>query len=170
MADLSLAGLDAMSIDEAGKLSFNDRDALLTLVLKDGLKNCGKQPERQVGLMSDYFEENLSRMHKIKALRIRCGGFIPVGPDGEVPDLDPKVQFKTVFDNIKGALATAGSSIDRITNMKIFMTDMRIWKAMNDVYKNYIKCCPTRAAIGTHSLNKEYVIEVTDIIAWKVAS
>ncbi len=168
MADISLAGLDAMSLEDAWKLSYDDRNQLLDLVVKDGLKNCGKQPERQVGLMSDYFEENLVRMQKIKALRVRCGGFIPVGADGEVPDLDPKVQFKVVFDNIKGALEKAGTSIDRVTNMKIFMTDMRIWKAMNEIYKNYIKCCPTRAAIGAHSLNKEYQIEVTDIIAWKV--
>lgn len=170
MADLSLAGLDAMSLEEAWKLSIGDRDKLLTLVLKDGLKNCGEQPVRQVGLMSDYFEENVVRMQKVKAGRVRCGGFIPVGADGEVPSVDPKVQFKVVFDNIKGALDKAGSSLDRITNMKIFMTDMRIWKVMNEIYKDYIKCCPTRAAIGTHSLNKEYQIEVTDIIAWKVVA
>ena len=168
MADLSLAGLDAMSLEDAWKLNFDERNQLLDLVVKDGLRNCGKQPERQVGLMSDYFEENLSRMLKIKASRVRCGGFIPVAGDGEVPHLDPKEQFKLVFENIKGALAKTGSSIDKITNMKIFMTDMRIWKVMNTVYKDYIKCCPTRAAIGTHSLNKEYQIEVTDIIAWKV--
>ena len=168
MADISLAGLDAMSLEEAWNLSFEDRDKLLDLVVKDGLRNCGKQPERQVGLMSDYFEESKVRMLKVKASRVRCGGFIPVGADGEVPKLDPEVQFKIVFENIKGALEKAGTSIDRITNMKIFMTDMRIWKSMNNVYKDFIKCCPTRAAIGTHSLNKEYIIEVTDIIAWKV--
>ena len=166
MADL--ASLDAMSLEDAWKLSYDERNQLLDLIVKDGLRNCGKQPERQVGLMSDYFVEDQVRMLKVKASRVRCGGFIPVAPDGEVPDLDPEAQFKVVFENIKGALEKTGSSIDRVTNMKIFMTDMRIWKVMNNVYKNYIKCCPTRAAIGAHSLNKEYTIEVTDIIAWKV--
>ena len=48
--------------------------------------------------MSDYFEENLTRMQKIKTPRIRCGGFIPVSSDDEAPDLDPKAQFKLVFE------------------------------------------------------------------------
>ena len=165
----SLADLDAMDLDTAQRLSFAKRDELLDLILKDSRKCCGKQPARQVGLMCDYFEENALRLLKVKAIKIQCGGFIPVGADGEVPSLDPKAQFKLVFENIKKALKITGSSVDRITNLIIFMKNIDYWGQMNDVYKQYIKCSPTRAAIGCQDLNKEYQIEVVSMLAYKVA-
>ena len=85
----TLKDLDSMSIEEAQKLSFAARDKLLDLVLKDSRKIGGKQPARQVGLMCDWFEEDIVRMLKIKAVKICCGGFIPVDSKGDVPTLDP---------------------------------------------------------------------------------
>lgn len=167
--NLTLCDLDNMTVDAAHQLSFADRDKLLDLILEDSRKNCGKQPERQVGLMCDYFEENIARFTKVKAIRVRCGGFIPVGPSGDVPTLDPKAQFKLVFENIKKALKIAGTSCDRIANLIIFMKNIDYWGQMNDVYKLYIKCSPTRAAIGCQDLNKEYQIEVVNILAYKVS-
>lgn len=168
-ASYTLKDLDKMSVEDAQNLSFGDRDALLDLVLADSRKICGKQPERQVGLMCDYFEEDVVRLQKLKAIRIRCGGFIPVDANGDVPTLDPKGQFKLVFENIKKALKIAGSSCDRIVNCIIFMKNIDYWGQMNDVYKQYIKCSPTRATIGCQDLNKTYQIEVVNIIAYKVA-
>ena len=165
----SLAELDAMDIATAQALSFAARDELLDLILDDARKCCGKQPERQVGLMCDYIEEDVTRLLKVKAVKVQCGGFIPVGADGEVPSLDPKAQFKLVFENIKKALKIAGTSVDRITNLIIFMKNIDYWGQMNDVYKQYIKCSPTRAAIGCQDLNKEYQIEVVTMFAYKVA-
>ncbi len=166
---VTLSELDKMTFDEANALSFDVRDKLLDLVLDDSRKVCGKQPARQVGLMCDYFEENAARFAKLKAIRVRCGGFIPVAANGEVPTLDPKGQFKLVFENIKKALKIAGTSQDRIANLIIFMKNIDYWGQMNDVYKQYIKCSPTRAAIGCQDLNKEYQIEVVNILAYKVA-
>lgn len=165
----TLNDLDKMDIDTAQKLPYSERDALLDLILKDSRKICGKQPERQVGLMCDYFEEDMARLQKIKAIKIQCGGFIPVGTDGEVPTLDPKGQFKLVFENIRKALKIAGTSCDRIVNLIVFMKNIDYWGQMNEVYKQYIKCSPTRAAIGCQDLNKTYQIEVVNIIAYKVA-
>ena len=169
MANLTLADLDALPIDKALQLSFKERDTLLDLILKDSLKNVGKQPERQVGLMSDYFEEDIVRLAKVRAVKIRCGGFIPVDGSGEVPSLVPKEQFKLVFLNLKTALEAMGTKLDRIVNMIIFMKNMDYWGEMNAVYKEFIKSCPTRAAIGIQDLNKTYQIELVNVIAYKVA-
>lgn len=165
----TLADLDKMDVNTAQKLPFTVRDKLLDLILKDSRKVCGKQPARQVGLMCDYFEEDMARLQKVKAIRVRCGGFIPVAANGEVPTLDPKGQFKLVFENIKKALKIAGTSCDRIANLIIFMKNIDYWGQMNEIYKQYIKCSPTRAAIGCQDLNKEYQIEVVNILAYKVA-
>ena len=158
-----------MSMDEVQKLPFAIRNKLLDLVITDGRKIGGKQPARQVGLMCDWFEENIVRLQKIRAVKICCGGFIPVASNGEVPTLDPKGQFRLVFENIKKALNKAGTNMDRIVNAIIFMKNMDYWGEMNDVYRKYIKCSPTRAAIGCHDLNKTYQIEVVNLIAYKVA-
>ena len=165
----TLRDLDNISIEEAQKLPFAVRDKLLDLVLRDSRKIGGKQPARQVGLMCDWFEENLARLQKIKAIKICCGGFIPVDSSGEVPTLDPRGQFKLVFENIKNALKKAGTSMDRIVNTIIFMKNIDYWGQMNDVYRKYIKCSPTRAAIGCQDLNKMYQIEVVNLIAYKVS-
>ncbi len=165
----SLRDLDNMSIEEAHKLPFVVRDKLLDLVIADGRKIGGKQPARQVGLMCDWFEEDVVRLQKIKAIKICCGGFIPVDSKGEVPTLDPQGQFKLVFENIKNALKKAGTNMDRIVNSMIFMKNIDYWGQMNDVYRKYIKCSPTRAAIGCQDLNKTYQIEVVNLFAYKVA-
>jgi 2-iminobutanoate/2-iminopropanoate deaminase len=165
----TLKDLDKMSIDEAHKLSFSDRDKLLDLLLTESRKVGGKQPERQVGLMCDWFEEDIARLHKIKAIRVCCGGFIPVDSSGEVPTLDPKGQFKLVFDNVKSAINKAGSNMNRVVNCIIFMKNIDYWSQMNDIYRKYIKCSPTRAAIGCQDLNKTYQIEIVSLVAYKVA-
>ena len=169
MANITLAHLDAMTIETAHKLSFDDRNKLLDLIIKDALKNVGKQPERQIGLMSDYFEEDMVRLTKVRAIKIRCGGFIPIDSTGEVPSLVPKEQFKLVFSNVKTALESMGSKLDRIVNMIIFLKNMDYWGEMNAVYREFVKSCPTRAAIGIQDLNKTYQIELVNIIAYKVA-
>mgnify|MGYP003513629066 CR=1 FL=1 len=147
----TLKELDIMSIDEAQKLPFSVRDKILDLLLAESKKVGGKQPARQVGLMCDWFEEDIARLQKIKAIKICCGGFIPVDSSGEVPTLDPKGQFKLVFDNVKSTIGKAGSNMNRI------------------VYRKYIKCSPTRAAIGCQDLNKTYQIEIVNLVAYKVA-
>ncbi|MCP5004788.1 MAG: RidA family protein [Planctomycetes bacterium] len=164
-----LKDLDKMSLDEAQKLPFSDRDKLLDLLLADNRKVGGKQPARQVGLMCDWFEEDLARLQKLKAIKICFGGFIPVDSTGEVPTLDPKGQFKLVFDNIKTAVGKSGSSMNRVVNCMIFMKNIDYWGQMNDIYRKYIKCSPTRAAIGCQDLNKTYQIEVVNLVAYKVA-
>ena len=158
----TLKDLDKMSVEEVQKLSFEARDKLLDLVIADGRKIGGKQPARQVGLMCDWFEEDVVRLQKIKAIKINCGGFIPIAANGEVPTLDPKGQFKLIFENVKAALKKADTNFDRVVNSMIFM------KNMNEIYRKYIKCSPTRAVIGCQDLNKTYQIEIVTLYAYKV--
>ena len=133
----TLRELDKMSTDEAQKLPFAVRDKLLDLVITDGRKIGGKQPARQVGLMCDWFEEDVVRLQKIKAVKLCFGGFIPVDSTGEVPTLDPKGQTKQVFDNAKAAVIKACSNMDRVINSLIFMKNIDYWGQMNDIYRKY---------------------------------
>ncbi len=165
----TLKDLDKMPVEDAQKLSFAARDKLLDLVIEDGRKIGGKQPARQVGLMCDWFEEDIVRLHKIKAVKICCGGFIPIAANGEVPTLDPEGQFELIFGNVKKALKKADTNFDRVINSLIFMKNIDYWGQMNDIYRKYIKCSPTRAVIGCQDLNKSYQIEIVNLFAYKVA-
>lgn len=166
--DFTLNDLDKMPVEEAQKLPFAARDRLLDLVIEDGRKIGGKQPARQIGLMCDWFEEDFVRLQKIKAVKICCGGFIPIAANGEVPTLDPEGQFKLIFENVKKTLKKAGTNFDRVVNTLIFMKNIDYWGQMNDIYRKYIKCSPTRAVIGCQDLNKTYQIEIVNLLAYKV--
>jgi enamine deaminase RidA (YjgF/YER057c/UK114 family) len=163
--------LREMDTVQARALSFDERNELLDQILASARRYVGKQPERQVGLMCDYIEEDLDLLCKVGAVRIVAGGFIPVDQTGEVPSADPKVQYGLIFENIKNGLAAAGSNLDRITSLVICLRSMtpEAWADMNAVYREYIECCPARAAIGVAALNKTYQIEVINLVAWKVA-
>lgn len=166
---ISLSELDKMTLDEAHRLPFAARDALLDLVLQDGRKLLGAQIERQRGLFSDYIEEDLVRLSKIRAVRLVCSGFIPIDPQGEVTTLDMRGQCRVVFENMKAALTKMGSSLDRVVSMTLFLKNMDFWETMNGVYREYFQRAPTRAAIGVQSLNRTYQIEVAGVVAYKVA-
>jgi 2-iminobutanoate/2-iminopropanoate deaminase len=168
---ISLDELGAIDTAQAQALSFDERNELLDQVLAAAHRYVGKQPERQVGLMCDYIEEDLALLSKIRAVRLVTGGFIPVDQTGEVPSTDAKVQYRLVFENIKNGLAAAGSNLDRITSLVICVRSMtpEAWADMNAIYREYITCCPARAAIGVAALNKTYQIEVINLVAWKVA-
>mgnify|MGYP001565903983 FL=1 len=57
-------------------------------------------------------------------IQIRCGGFIPVDSTGELPTLDQKGQCRLVFSNLKKALESMGSNLNRGVNMIIFLKNM----------------------------------------------
>ena len=67
------------------------------------------------------------------------------------------------------ALESMGSNLNRGVNMIIFLKNMDYQGEMNAVYREFVKSCPTRAAIGIQNLNKTYQIEIVSVIAYKVA-
>ncbi len=167
---ISLDELDKMSIDEAQRLPFAARDALLDPVLAEGRGQLERpQIPRQAGLFCDYFAEDVTRMLKLRAVRLTYSGFIPVNERGEVPTLDPRGQFTLCFDNIKRALDQMGTRLDRVTGMLIFLKNMDYWAEMNAVYRDYFQCRPTRACLGIADLNLNYQIEVAGVTAYRVA-
>jgi enamine deaminase RidA (YjgF/YER057c/UK114 family) len=166
---MTLVELDSMSIEEAQQLSRATRDSLLDLTLADGRKLLGPQIARQAGLFCDYFEEDIVRLLKLRAIRIRCSGFIPIDERGEVPSQDSEAQFRVAFQNLARAVTKAGSSLDRVVNCIVFLRRMELWEKMNAIYREYLRCSPTRATIGTSGLNRGYEIEIVNVVAYKLA-
>lgn len=165
---MSLAELDATPIDAAQALPIAVRDGLLSAILGDGRRLFGPQIERQAGLFCDYFEEDLTRLLKVRAVRLTTSGIIPVDERGEVPSEEPEAQFRKAFDNLGRAVGIMGARLARVTNLVIFLRDMSHWSRMNTVYRDYFPEPPTRAVVGTSGLNRGYLIELVNIVAYKV--
>ena len=70
----TLADLDDMSIDDAQALTFEERDALLDLIIADGRHQTTDLDSYRMGLYGDYFDEDLTRMLKVKAIKVHVRG------------------------------------------------------------------------------------------------
>lgn len=72
--------------------------------------------------------------------------------NGQVP-ADPAVEARNVLDGIKGQLEDAGMTMDDLTYVQIFCSDLELYQVFNDVYRTYFtQEFPSRAFIGAGSL------------------
>ena len=166
---LTLEDLDGMTIEQAQALPFEERDALLDLVIADGRNEATDQVSYRTGLYCDYFEEDLTRMLKLRAVRVLCRGTTSSGFDGVVVGDTDEEQYRAAFRHIQTSLLAAGTSFDRVVTLVVFLTDMDNWPLFNHVYRDFIPNPPCRAVIGTTGLaQKSITIELVECVAYKV--
>ncbi len=81
-----------------------------------------------------------------------------------LPDPDAS---ECTLQALKVALEKAGSSLDRVLHLTIYLTDMADRAAFNEVYKRFFaKPWPVRAAVGVAALATEGMrVEVTAMAA-----
>ena len=167
---LTLKDLDGMTIEQAQALPFEERDALLDLVIADGRSEATDKVSYRTGLYCDYFEEDLTRMLKLRAARVLCRGTTSSGFDGVVVGETDEEQYRAAFRHIQTSLHAAGSSFERVVTLVVFLTDMDNWPLFNHVYRDFIPNPPCRAVIGTTGLaQKSISIELVECVAFKVA-
>ena len=167
----TLADLDAMSIEEANALPFEDRDRLLDLIIADGRHQSTGEDSYRVGLYSDYFEEDMVRMLKVRAVRVLPRGTTSSGFDGVMVGDTDEEQYRAAFQHVETSLKAAGTGYHRVVTLMIFLTDMDRWPLLNQVYREFIADPPCRAVIGTTGLaQKPLSIEIVECVAYKVAS
>jgi enamine deaminase RidA (YjgF/YER057c/UK114 family) len=81
---------------------------------------------------------------------------IPTRADGSLELGDITLQSECTLQALKVALQRAGSSMDRVMHLTIYLTDMADRAAFNEVYKRYFaKPWPVRAAVGVAALAVE---------------
>ena len=103
---------------------------------------------------------------------IRANGFVFLS--GQIP-LDPKTQqviegdvsaqTERVLENLKAVVEAAGSSLERVVKTTVFLTDMREFAEMNEVYSRYFAAHkPARSTVEVSRLPKNVRVEI-DLIA-----
>ncbi|KAF9120165.1 hypothetical protein BGW39_011627 [Mortierella sp. 14UC] len=81
-------------------------------------------------------------------------------------ELDIKAQTKAVIENINVILQSQGASLANIVDMTIFLTDMKDYGAMNQVYNQYFdaETGPSRTCVGVLTLpSPKLLIEIKAI-------
>ena len=167
----SLTNLDGMPLEAAQALPFEERDRLLDLIIADGRGQSTDVVSYRTGLYSDYFDEDLTRMLKVRAIKVLCRGTTSSGFDGVVVGQTAKEQYQAAFRHVQTTLATAQTSFSRVVTLVIFLTDMDQWPLLNEIYREFVPNQPCRAVIGTTGLaQKPLSIEIVECVAYRVAA
>jgi len=92
---------------------------------------------------------------------------IPTRADGSLELGDIVAQSECTVQALKGALDKAGSGMDGVRHLTIYLTDMADRAAFNEVYQRFIsKPWPGRAAVGGAALAFDGMrVEVTAMAA-----
>jgi len=140
------------------------------MIIAEGRKQSTDLASYRVGLYCDYFEEDLTRMLKVKAVRVLVRGTTASGFDGVRVGETEEEQYRATFRHLQTTLEAAGSSFSRVVNLVIFLTNMNNWPMLNEIYREFIPHPPCRAVIGTTGLaQKPLAIEIVDCVAYRVA-
>jgi 2-iminobutanoate/2-iminopropanoate deaminase len=80
---------------------------------------------------------------------------------GELVGDDLKSQAKQALENIKQVLTAAGSRLEQVTAVEVFLTDMDDFADFNTIYADYFSTHkPARAAIAVRALPKGGCVEI----------
>ena len=103
---------------------------------------------------------------------IKVGGFIYTA--GQIP-IDPKTgnliagnmgeQTRQVLENLKAVLEAAGSSLDKVVKVTVFLKNMADFGALNEIYAEYLgNAKPARSTVAVADLPRGALVEI-DFIA-----
>jgi 2-iminobutanoate/2-iminopropanoate deaminase len=103
---------------------------------------------------------------------IKANGFIFVSgqtafdpASGKAIEGETAKQTECTLENVKAILQAAGSSLDRVVKVGVFLKDMNDFTAMNEVYALYFPANPpARTTVEVARLPRDFLVEM-DVIA-----
>lgn len=104
---------------------------------------------------------------------IRAGDFIYVAGQGGVDPSTGKFveggveeQTRQTLKNIEAILKAAGSSLDEVVKVSVFLKDVKDFQTMNKVYAEFFKAPPpARTTVGVSFVVPEMLVEI-DVVAY----
>jgi 2-iminobutanoate/2-iminopropanoate deaminase len=102
---------------------------------------------------------------------IRANGFVFIA--GQVP-VDPRTravvggdlsaQTERVFQNLTAILEAAGSSLEKVVRVGVFLKDLRDFALFNELYARYFPSAPpARTTVEAARLPKDVLVEIDAI-------
>lgn len=92
-------------------------------------------------------------------------GQIPLDPaTGDLVGDDVSAQTRRVLENVRAVLQAAGSSLDQVVKMTVFLADINDFAAMNAVYAEFFpQQPPARSAFQVAALPRGALVEMEAI-------
>lgn len=92
---------------------------------------------------------------------VYVSGQLPLDPaTGAMPEATAE-QARRSLTNVKAILEAAGSSLEKVLRVGIFMTDLADFKAVNEIYATFFTGdCPARATVQVAALPLGAKIEI----------
>lgn len=92
-------------------------------------------------------------------------GQLPIHPaTGKIETSDITHQTEQVFANINAILNEAGFTFSDVVKSTVFLSDIRNFAGMNEVYKKYYQTeCPARSAFAVKDLPLGALVEIETI-------
>lgn len=99
---------------------------------------------------------------------IFLSGSVPVHPETGEPVVNSiKEATARTLDNIKLILDEAGSSLDKVVRVGVFLKEMSYFKEMNEVYATYFTSDqPARTCVAVKEMPADFPIEI-EVVALK---
>ena len=96
---------------------------------------------------------------------VYVSGQIPIDPaTGEFAGTDVQTQTRQCLKNIKAIVLAAGTSLENMVKVNVFLTDMNNFALMNEVYAEFFpENPPARAAVEVGALPKNALVEIEAI-------
>ena len=97
---------------------------------------------------------------------VYTAGQVGVDPEtGELAGPEIAEQTRQVMENLKMVLEAGGSSMDKVFKCLVFITDMKDFQAMNEVYKTYFTGNkPARSCVQVAALaSPDMIVEIEAI-------
>ncbi len=96
---------------------------------------------------------------------VYVAGQLPIDPaDRDAPHGDPAAQTERCLRNVEANRHAAGSSLNDVLQMTVYVSDIAHWPAVNAAYARVMGGHrPARAIVPVKELNHDYMIEIQAI-------
>jgi 2-iminobutanoate/2-iminopropanoate deaminase len=98
---------------------------------------------------------------------VYVAGQLPIDPKTGEKKLGPiEEQAEQTLENIRAILRAAGSDMDRVLKMTVYVTDIGLWGKVNEIYARVMGGHrPARAIVPVNELHYGFQIEIEAIAA-----
>ncbi|MDR1303783.1 MAG: RidA family protein [Verrucomicrobiales bacterium] len=97
---------------------------------------------------------------------IFASGQIPLTVGGELAGADLATQTRQVLTNLRNVLAAGGASLSAVVKTTVFLTDLRDFVAMNQVYAEFFaEPFPARSTVQVAALPRGAKVEIEAVAA-----
>ncbi|MBI4476634.1 MAG: hypothetical protein HY654_05640 [Acidobacteria bacterium] len=95
---------------------------------------------------------------------IYLAGTLATDAKGQIVKGDIKAQTRQVLDNLTGVLKAAGSSMENVASVNVYLKSAADFPAMNEVYRTYwTKDPPVRTTVVANLVRPEALVEMSMI-------